>query len=516
MLFEDLYRSVDRHFGGDEIPPPLGEWAEGLPVVLDGSPFSFRGHEYLKQAYSDDSPEQVYMKAAQMGLTVCALLRAIYGAKYKGYRGVLYLFPSRSDVIDFSKARMTALLDDNESTFGKWIGSTDASNLKRVADCYIYFRGMRSRSGLKSIPVDFLIFDELDEGVPSAISMAEERLGHSTFKHTLKLSNPTLDDFGIAQEFAESDQHYWLLKCLNCGKHTCMEDCFPDCLKTVNGKVIRACQKCHAELNPSVGEWVAKRPTASKRGFHFSQLFSTYVTPASILKKFESAQDIGNFWNLVIGNPYTPTEDRLSVQEILGCCSDEAMWTYSEQSTVAGVDVGGRILHVTIGMNDWDRLRIVYVGEIPTFSELDKLFTRFHVSQGIIDSQPEQRAVREFCQSHRGIFGCHYSEHQRHEAMFDEKTLSVRTNRTEALDSLVQAIRNNQIALPKENHMVQKLAQHCHNSARKLEEDPETGSRKYRWIKLASGNDHLLHSLTYTLLAFRRMCDSPFSGTYLL
>jgi phage terminase large subunit GpA-like protein len=74
----------------------------------------------------------------------------------------------------------------------------------------------------------------------------------------LKLSNPTLPDYGIDAAFQETDQKYWLLKCGECGDYTCLEDTFPDCLKTVNGRVIRACQKCHAELNPSIGQWVAK------------------------------------------------------------------------------------------------------------------------------------------------------------------------------------------------------------------------------------------------------------------
>ena len=42
-------------------------------------------------------------------------------------------------------------------------------------------RGMKSRVGLKSIPVDFLVLDEMDEASPSAVDMAMERMSHSEF-----------------------------------------------------------------------------------------------------------------------------------------------------------------------------------------------------------------------------------------------------------------------------------------------------------------------------------------------
>ncbi len=44
---------------------------------------------------------------------------------------------------------------------------------------FFYLRGMTSRVGLKSVPVDFIIFDELDEAPQNAVDMAMERMGHS-------------------------------------------------------------------------------------------------------------------------------------------------------------------------------------------------------------------------------------------------------------------------------------------------------------------------------------------------
>ena len=54
-------------------------------------------------------------------MTSKAMLRAMYQARYRNYRGILYLFPSKSDVLDFSKGRISPLIDDNPETIGKWV-----------------------------------------------------------------------------------------------------------------------------------------------------------------------------------------------------------------------------------------------------------------------------------------------------------------------------------------------------------------------------------------------------------
>ena len=163
-----------------------------MPVILDGKPFTFDKHEYLIEPYQDDHPHVVEIKAAQMGLSTKGMLRAIYGARYRGFVGILYLFPSRADVLDFSRGRVNPLIDDNPDTIGMWIRDTDSAGMKKIHKAFLYFRGMRSAVGLKSIPVDFIIMDELDEAPQKAVDMAMARMGHSEFKEVLKLSNPTL------------------------------------------------------------------------------------------------------------------------------------------------------------------------------------------------------------------------------------------------------------------------------------------------------------------------------------
>ena len=184
-LYAGLFQSIDQRFDVEDDSKPFYEWVKG--INLDGHPFTYDRHEYLIEPYRDDHPHIVEMKAAQLGLSTKSMLKAIYGARYRGFGGVLYLFPSRSDVLDFSRGRVNPLIEDNPDTIGSWVKDTDSAGMKKVWNCFLYFRGMRSAVGLKSIPADFLILDELDEGNQKAVDMAIERMAHSEFKEILNI-----------------------------------------------------------------------------------------------------------------------------------------------------------------------------------------------------------------------------------------------------------------------------------------------------------------------------------------
>ena len=275
--------------------------------------------------------------------------------------------------------------------------------LRQIWNCFLYLRGMKSRVGLKSIPVDFLVFDEMDEASPAAVHMAMERMSHSEFREVLKLSNPTLPDYGIDKAFQETGQRFWHVKCPKCGEYTCLEETFPDCLLEIGGRTIRACRKCKAELNPSFGEWVAKHPVVTdKRGYHYSQLFSHYVDPAEILHQFRTTNNLTEFYNLKLGMAYVEATNRLSVQEVLALCGNEGIASSDPGPCSMGVGQG-KLLHVVIGKRERGRAgKIVHAGEYQAWEDLDRLMKVFNVSRWVVDALPETRNARAFAGKHKG------------------------------------------------------------------------------------------------------------------
>jgi hypothetical protein len=504
-LFDQLCVSLNQQFTTAEEALPFHEWVKG--IVLDGRPFSYDRHEYLIEPYKDRHQHQIFIKAAQLGLTTLAMLRVMYGARYGGYRGILYLFPSKSDVTDFSRGRIAPLIDENPDTIGQWLRDTDQANLKRVWDAFLYLRGMRSRVGLKSIPADYSVYDELDEAPQLAVDMAMERMGHSEFKHALKLSNPTLPDYGIDKAFQETDQRYFLLKCEKCGRYTNMVETFPDCLKTVKGKVIRACLRCHSELNPSIGEWVAKKPSITdKRGYQFSQLFSYYVDPADILHQFRTTNNLTDFYNLKIGVAYVEAENRLSVQDVLALCGNDGIASSDRGPCTMGVDQG-KDLHVVIGKMS----KLIHLGVYKDWEELDRLMDNFHVSRCVVDALPETRNARAFAERFKGrVYLNYYNEHQKGSYAWNEREMLVACNRTESLDASHREISERTLFIPRETKVVREFADHMHNVAKKLEENEETGSKRYIYVKL--GPDHFRHAFNYETMARQFVGKAFFAG----
>ncbi len=124
----------------------------------------------------------------------------------------------------------------------------------------------------------------------------------------------------------------------------------------------------------------------------------------------------------------------------------------------------------------------------------------FSVSRCIVDALPETRNARAFAERNKGrVYLNYYMEHQRGAYAWDEKGLIVRCNRTESLDASHREITDRSLILPKECDMTRAFAEHLHNVAKKLEEDEETGSKRYVYVRL--GPDHFRHALNYEAMA---------------
>jgi hypothetical protein len=167
-----------------------------------------------------------------------------------------------------------------------------------------------------------------------------------------------------------------------------------------------------------------------------------------------------------------------------------------------GVDTGAD-LHVVILEEDpagGDPPRVVHLGVCHEYGELDALTQRFHVDRCVIDGLPEIHATRDFARRHPGVVLLNFfNEHQRGSAKWDGPQQQVQVNRTEALDASRAAIRERKVILPRRTPLVETFAQHMAADAKMLDEDPDTGAKKYRYIR--TGEDHFSLAFTYAVLA---------------
>ena len=135
----------------------------------------------------------------------------------------------------------------------------------------------------------------------------------------------------------------------------------------------------------------------------------------------------------------------------------------------------------------------------------------FNVSRCVVDALPETRNARAFAKRHKGrVFLNYYNKHQKGSYAWNDKELIVSCNRTESLDASHKEIMDQSIVLPKNCEATQKFARHLHNVAKKLEEDEETGSKRYVYVKL--GADHFRHAFNYEAMARGFGTDSAFAN----
>jgi hypothetical protein len=403
------------------------------------------------------------------------------------------------------------LLADNPF-LGRLLTDTDTAGLKRIGSAHLYLRGMQSTVGLKSVPADMLVFDELDEATPEARSLARERLAHSDYKRIVELSNPSLPEYGIDEAYQASDQRHWTIQCGACGAWTALEREFPKklgeevkiILPREDGSFYRACLKCGNELDVDRGEWVADFPGRLAHGYRISQLFSSKVDPAEILQEYRKTRFPERFFNLKIGIPWADLERRLDVASVLCVCSNVPMQEKAEADghSIMGVDTG-KDLHAVIlrdAPDDSETGHVVHLAVCQEFAELDALMERFKVERCVIDGLPETHATRDFAHRHRGkVFMCFFNETQRGSAHWEHATQIVQVNRTEALDASRAAVRQKKLVLPRRTPLVELFAQHMTADAKVLEEDEATGAKKYRYIR--TGEDHFSLAFTYAWMA---------------
>lgn len=500
----------------------FSEWVQKAGLILDGQPFSFDRHEYLQEPYEmlRDSHEMIFEKAAQMGLSTLTLLNAFHGAKHGAYpHGVLYLLPSKTDVTEFSKSKAQGIIDQNP-VIGSWITETDAANIKKIGDAWLYFRGMQSRIGLKTISIDLTIFDEIEEVSDwSLVALAEERMSHVEIPRIHRLSVPSIPEYGIDSYFSgnadvgiePSDQRYWFVKCSHCNTETCLEDEFPDCIVEVSArdqKAIRVCKKCRQEVNPSNGRWIARKPDARVMGYHFSQLFSHFVNPWKILDQFNKKRELTTLFNDKLGIPYVEAEARLEVQEVLSLCGSSPQLAAFEGPAAMGIDQpkeeGGKF-HVVISYKqEGQACNVIRVCIRNTWNELSDLMRTFNVTRCVVDALPDQAKARDFAQAHRNqVFLCFYSEHQKGASKWNEDDFTVMVDRTEIHNNLSRLVHERSVSLPRKDDDIILFAKHLHAMARKREEDKDTGSVRHVYVRV--GDDHYRHAACYALIALNEI-----------
>lgn len=458
---------------------------------------------WLKEVLEDNSQDIVFRKSSQMGVSTAMIIWLLWICKTrKTPRGAIYWMPTTGIMRDFVSSKVDPFIDENLNIIDASVrDQTNNLGLKFIFNIPVFWRGLESKVGVKSISADAAIYDEYDEADPSQIKQAEQRLSASTIKLTRRLSVPTLPDYGIDKDFQLTDQCHFAFRC-SCSTWNILEDNFPNCFQqNSQGEYYRACSKCKLELDIQNGQWVQKI-RSQNRGYQISQLYSPFLTPNEIMYEYQTTEFVNHFYNHVLGLPYVSSTDRLTQEQIYALCDlTNPVRADSAVGTVMGLDQGSKIHWVV--MIPGQRPRVLAMGECTDFEQVDDLIKRYKVREFAIDAMPETRKAKELLKRnpYKGWL-VYYNENLKGDYSWREDDRIVSVNRTESLDVGTLAIMRGSMIMPRREKVVEEFALHCANIAKTVEENKDTGSKRYVYRRL--GPDHYRHALNYAQIVASR------------
>src|SRR5690606_23565103 len=152
-------------------------WAQHRIVMPaeDGrpaGPYSAERYPWVPEILNSRARFNWVVKGAQVGLTVCGMVRAFYEVDYHN-NNVLYVLPTDRVAASVSKTRFDPLIASSPYLKSR---VNELSEYKQVGLSFLFVRGANGDINIKSTPVARLMLDEIDEFTDRQIRLCFERL----------------------------------------------------------------------------------------------------------------------------------------------------------------------------------------------------------------------------------------------------------------------------------------------------------------------------------------------------
>ena len=495
-------------------------WCESSRIELaNGDIYSFAERPYLIDPLRTTARLVCVRKGRGLGLSETEILRSIHGLGKGRYRqGVQYVFPTETAMREFVQSRFNVVIKKNP-ILRKMVQDTDTTYYKRVGGGNLFMNGgglTTSIEGLqfetmtfRSKQTDMAVIDELDmfDGANEVVQSALTSMMNSPTKSVVCISNPSIPNYGIDKLFQISNQNFWYRECKS-GELTCPDKEFPDLID----KEGCHCHKCGGLL-PYRGVWIPDYPerrdlygTESKdwEGYHISDLQNPNTKPITILDAHKDKSDANQekVHKFMLGLPFMPKTNRLTLMEVYDCCGLESEREKSSEPTIMGLDVGSSSgFHVVIGVRTGkDSYEIYFVDRVESFEDATLLGRRFNVKNCVCDMLPEPTYARKF-QKEAGFrvwLNLYNTTNPVDEVAWNQDDKVVKTFRNYIFDTSHRVISDNRIKLPRRSRKIEEFAKQVVVPV-KIQDQKKQGN-VFKYFS-PSPNDHYRNSLNYFLTA---------------
>ena len=451
----------------------------------------FKNHLFLYDIFNDWSPNQVFLKAAQLGMSTLMILKTLWAAKNKNIE-IIYTLPTHTDAADFSSSKVNRIINANP-ILKDWASSRDTIFQKQIGGNIIYYRGTFVEKAAVMITADLLVVDELDRSDQSTVETYESRLQHSQYKWKWYLSNPSFTGTGISKMFENSNQNHWMIKCNKCNKEDFLS--YPESIEessTGNVFICKLCKQVMTDENRRIGRWVSKYPDRNISGYWMNLMIAPWISADEIVKaKKEKSEQF--FLNFVMGQPFTGADATVAPDIIYKNCNTNLTNNFSK--VVIGVDVG-KTCHYVVGNSQGVFL---YGKTEDPEHDLSALLNRFHGSIMVIDRGPDIFLPQKLKEVYKGrVFLCSFNRDKQSQNIFHWKKGddygSVSADRNRAIQLLIDELTDSRIILQGRWQDYQDFYSHFKSMYRTSENDAY-GNPQIVWQH--SGPDHWCLALCY-------------------
>lgn len=326
----------------------VSAWADEKRILTSRAtaevgPYRTSRTPYLREIMDDlstNSPVQtvVFKKASQIGASEA-------GINWVGYiidqapGPVMLVQPTVEVAKRFSKQRIDPLVESTSAVRAKISPgrARDAGNtmlLKEFAGGVLVITGANSAVGLRSMPVRYLMLDEVDaypadvegEGDPVALADARTRTFGFRAKRFITSSPKIKNVSRIGREYEKTDKRRYFVPCPLCSEMQTLDwvqlRWQPGQFATAGYQCI-ACELVFPEHHKTemlaAGQWRATAETTdpTTRGYHLSGLYSPvgWLSWATIARQWEDAvSDVEarkTFINTVLGEEWEEEADTI-------------------------------------------------------------------------------------------------------------------------------------------------------------------------------------------------------------
>lgn len=293
-----------------------------------------------------------FMKSTQVAGTEC-------GNNFVGYvidhapGPTMMVQPTVDLAKRWSRQRLTPMIDEMECLNSKIkpARARDSGNTvlsKEFDGGILIMSGANSAAGLRSMPVKYLVLDEIDnyphdvDGEGDPVKLARERRKNFTRGKELNISSPKTKDVSrIEKGFVRGDQRRYYVPCPHCNEKQTLEfghlkyelDSDGDLLPET---VAYACIHCggliaeyHKTWMLENGCWIAEGKLNNKHhSYHINALYSPlgWESWSEIVQKFLEAKDdkaaLKTFVNTIEGLPYEETVNKIAADVLRARAED--------------------------------------------------------------------------------------------------------------------------------------------------------------------------------------------------